>query len=122
MADDAKSGNQGPGRRSGGDRRSGSERQAGRLGSLPPFSWFFGRRRSEDRRGGEDRRRSGSGPGRDPGYVKATELTTEPIRLEELAEKSGLSVERLRRAAFGKEKLSAEERAVLTGQRDDEES
>ena len=90
-----------------------------KLRDLPPFSWFFGRR------GDEERRPPAGGPGsesrRDPGYVKATELTTEPIRLQELAEKSGLPLERLRKAAFGKEKLSAEERAALSGRGDDED-
>ncbi len=95
-----------------------------KLRILPPFSWFFGRRPDEDRRGVEDRRPPASGPGaasrRDPDYVKATELTTEPIRLQELAEKSGLPLERLRKAAFGKEELSAEERAALSGQGDED--
>ncbi len=136
MSDASKGGRAGPAsrgpafrarhRRSGEDRRSGSDRPESRRGirDLPPFSWLFGR--GKDRRRGEDRRRSAGGsgrdPGRDPGYVKATELTTEPIRLQELAEKSGITVERLRRAAFGKEKLSADERAVLTGRDSDEDS
>ncbi len=92
-----------------------------RIKSLPPFSWLFGRRPDEGRRDAEDRPQPEGGGGRDPGYVKATELTTEPVRLQELAEKSGIALERLRRVAGGKEKLSTEERAVLAGRRSDED-
>ena len=110
-----KSGYEGPDRRADKDRRSGAERrESGRgIRSLFPFSLFLDRRSGSDRRSGDDRRQPGGGADTGDAPPKPTRLAMEPLRLKELAEKSGIPLKRLQQAAAGKVELSVEEHAAL---------
>lgn len=98
-------------RRTGDGRRSGKDRRRSRGGirGLFPFSLLLDRRSEKDRRTERDRRAGKTEDDR----PKATKLGLEPLRLKELAEKSGIPLKRLEQAAAGKVELSAEEHAAL---------